>query len=101
MGGDNIAVVKSNSTIVPLNFQYAPEYIDTLAKVRHTPVITADGRSVPLGQIADVAVRKMPEMIRDDNGKLSSYIYVDLQNTTGPDYVKNAQQFLASNLTLP
>jgi copper/silver efflux system protein len=43
----------------------------------------------------------MPEMIRDDNGKLSGYIYVDLQNVTGPDYVDRAQRFLSQNLTLP
>ena len=54
-----------------------------------------------MGDIADVAVRKMPEMIRNDNGTLAGYIYVDLQNVTGPDYVDRAQAFLAANLSLP
>ena len=49
--------------------------------------MTGDGRSVPLGDIADVSVRKMPEMIRNDNGKLAGYIYIDVQDVTGPDYV--------------
>ena len=101
VGGDNIATVKSDGATVPLNVQYSPEYIDTLEKVRHAPVVTGDGRAVPLGDVADVSVRKMPEMIRDDNGKLSGYIYVDIRNVTGPDYVDNAQRFLATNLTLP
>jgi copper/silver efflux system protein len=101
IGGDNVATVKANNVVVPLSVQYSPEYIDTLDKIRHTPVVTADGRSVSLTDIADVAVRKMPEMIRDDNGKLSGYIYVDLQNMTGPDYVDNAQRSLAKTLTLP
>jgi Cu(I)/Ag(I) efflux system membrane protein CusA/SilA len=101
IGGDNVVNVKAEGTIVPLNVQYSPEYIDTLDKVRRTPVVTGDGRSVALGEIADVAVRKMPEMIRDDNGKLSGYIYVDLQNVTGPDFVDRAQQVLAKNLMLP
>jgi Cu(I)/Ag(I) efflux system membrane protein CusA/SilA len=102
IGGDNIVGVKqSDKTVIPLGLQYSPEYIDTLDKIQHTPVVTADGRSVPLGDIADVSVRKMPEMIRNDNGSLAGYIYVDLQNVTGPDYVDNAQRFLAKNLTLP
>jgi Cu(I)/Ag(I) efflux system membrane protein CusA/SilA len=101
IGGDNVVNVKAEGTTVPLNVQYSPEYIDTLDKVRRTPVVTGDGRSVALGEIADVAVRKMPEMIRDDNGKLSGYIYVDLQNVTGPDFVDRAQQVLAKNQTLP
>jgi Cu(I)/Ag(I) efflux system membrane protein CusA/SilA len=101
LGGDNVVNVKASGTVVPLNVQYSAEYIDTLDKVRRTPVVTGDGRSVALGEIADVAVRKMPEMIRDDNGKLSGYIYVDLENVTGPDYVDRAQQVLSKSVTLP
>src|SRR5204863_9547782 len=43
----------------------------------------------------------MPEMIRNDNGNLAGYIYVDLQDVTGPDYVDRAQAFLAKHVTLP
>jgi Cu(I)/Ag(I) efflux system membrane protein CusA/SilA len=102
IGGDNIVGVKQGDNIVvPLSMQYSPEYTDTLEKVRTTPVVTADGQSVPLNAIADVSVRKMPEMIRNDNGDRAGFIYVDLQGVTATDYVESAQQFLASNLTLP
>ncbi len=102
IGGDNIATIKqADGAIIPLGIQYSPEYLDTLEKIRQTPVVTSDGRAVPLGEVADVSVRKMPEMLRNDNGKLAGYIYVDLQNVTGPDYVDNARQFLAENVTLP
>jgi len=86
---------------VPLGVQYSPEYIDTLDKIKNTPVVTGDGRAVSLGDIAEVAVRKMPEMIRNDNGVPAGYIYVDLQNVTGPDYVDGAQALLAKNVSLP
>jgi Cu(I)/Ag(I) efflux system membrane protein CusA/SilA len=103
IGGDNIAGVKEpGGAVVPLNVQYSPEYIDTVDKLRKTPVVTGDGRSVPLGDVADVAVRKMPEMIRNDDGSLAGYVYVDLlQGVTGPDYVERAQALLAKNLMLP
>jgi Cu(I)/Ag(I) efflux system membrane protein CusA/SilA len=102
IGGDNILGIKqAGNTIVPLSLQYSPDYMDTLDKIRRAPVITSDGKSVPLNEIADVSVRKMPEMVRNDNGNLAGYIYVDLQNVTGPDYVERAQRFLAKNLTLP
>ena len=103
IGGDNIAGVKEpGGAVVPLNVQYSPEYIDTVDKLRKTPVVTADGRAVALGDVADVAVRKMPEMIRNDDGSLAGYVYVDLlQGVTGPDYVERAQALLAKSLTLP
>src|SRR6185436_7677816 len=48
------------------------------------------------------AVRKMPEMLRNDDGHLSGYVYVDLQNNvTAADYVEKARDFLAKNLMLP
>ena len=40
-------------------------------------------------------------MIRNDNGQLAGYIYVDLQNITASDYVEKAKAFLGQNLTLP
>jgi copper/silver efflux system protein len=102
IGGDNLLGVKqADNTIVPLSLQYSPEYMDTLDKVRKAPIITTDGRSVPLTEVADVSVRKMPEMIRNDNGGLAGYIYVDIQSVTGPDYVDAAQKFLVGNLSLP
>ena len=75
IGGDNIVNIRQpDKTLVPLALQYSPEYTDTLAKVRNTPVITAKGESMPLGEVADVAVREAPEMIRNDNGSLAAYI---------------------------
>jgi Cu(I)/Ag(I) efflux system membrane protein CusA/SilA len=102
IGGDNVVGIRqSDKTIVPLSVQYSPEYVDTLAKVRATPVVTDDGRSVALGDVADVSVREAPEMIRNDNGELAGYIYVYLRDVTGPEYVERAREFLATNLKIP
>src|SRR5213594_2008759 len=43
----------------------------------------------------------MPEMIRNDNGQLAGYIYIDLQNVTPVDYVEKARGLLAKDLMLP
>ena len=102
IGGDNvIGIRQADKTIVPLSIQYSPEYTDTLAKVRATPVITDDGRAVALSDIADVAVREAPEMIRNDNGELAGYIYVYLRDITGPEYVERAREHLNAELKLP
>jgi Cu(I)/Ag(I) efflux system membrane protein CusA/SilA len=103
IGGDNILGIKrANGATVALALQYSPEYIDTVEKVRRVPVVTADGRAVALGDIGDVAIRKMPEMIRNDDGQLAGYIYVDVQNgVTASDYVEDAQAFLSSELEMP
>jgi Cu(I)/Ag(I) efflux system membrane protein CusA/SilA len=102
IGGDNVVNIRqADQTVVPLAIQYSPEYIDTLEKVKNTPVVTGDGRAVPLSDIADVGVREAPEMIRNDNGELAGYVYVYLRDITAPEYVERAQEYLRSNLMLP
>jgi Cu(I)/Ag(I) efflux system membrane protein CusA/SilA len=102
IGGDNVVGIRQpDKTVVPLAIQYSPEYIDTLAKVRNTPVVTEAGRSVALGEIADVSIREAPEMIRNDNGDLAGYVYVYLSNIAAPEYVDRARDYLQSRLTVP
>lgn len=102
IGGDNVMGIRqADKTVVPLAVQYSPEYVDTLAKVRATPVVTSDGRAVPLGEIAEVSVREAPEMIRNDNGRLAAYIYVYLDGIAAPEYVDRARGYLEKQLTLP
>jgi len=102
VGGENVvAVVQADDSVVPLSIQYSPEYIDTLDKIRSVPVISEGGTHVPLDAVADVEVRELPEMIRNDNGDRAGYVFVDLQGVTGVDYVSRAQPYLAEQLSLP
>jgi Cu(I)/Ag(I) efflux system membrane protein CusA/SilA len=102
IGGENVVTLgRPADAPAGLSIQYSPEYIDTLDKVRNVPVITADGKYVPLAAVADVAVRELPEMIRNDNGERAGYVFVDLEGVTGVDYVAQAEPYLASAVPLP
>jgi Cu(I)/Ag(I) efflux system membrane protein CusA/SilA len=61
------------------------------------------GRHVPLGQVADVRVVGGPPMIRDEDGQLAGYVYVDMdaskQDIGG--YVERAKEIVGAELRLP
>lgn len=101
VGGESFAHVRQAGQRIPVTVQYPPEYIDTLDKVRKAPVITADHRIVSLEAVAQVQVRKQPEMIRNDNGRLSAYVYIYVRDATPADYIAKARPLLASGLQLP
>jgi len=102
IGGENIVnIAQADRSIVPLGVQYSPEYIDTLEKIRSAAVVTGAGRSVAIKDVADIAVRKSPEMIRNDNGKLAGYVYVYLNDITAADYVNAAMRIVSEQITLP
>ncbi len=74
IGGDNVVTIKgADGAVVPLSVQYSPEYLDTLEKIRNAPLAAPGGVSITLGEVADVAVKNMPDMIRNDNGTLAGY----------------------------
>ena len=61
------------------------------------------GGHVPLGQIAEVRVVTGPPMIRDEDGMLAGYVYVDM-DSRGRDiggYVDEARRAVAKQITLP
>lgn len=102
IGGDNATLVKDrDGALIPLGIQYAPEYIDTLDKIRAATVVPAIGKPVALGELGAVTIRKLPEMLRNDNGALASYVYIDIGAANAAAYVRDAQRFLAANLALP
>ena len=63
-----------------------------------------EGRAgIPLGEIADVHIATGPPMIRDENGMLVGYVYIDMdqnQRDIG-GYVEDAKAVVAKEVTLP
>jgi Cu(I)/Ag(I) efflux system membrane protein CusA/SilA len=65
-------------------------------------VPAADGRrQIPLGQLASVEVASGPAMIRNEDGLLTGYVYVDIAGRDPAGYVEEAARVLAGKLTLP
>jgi Cu(I)/Ag(I) efflux system membrane protein CusA/SilA len=63
-----------------------------------------EGRaSIPLGEIADIHIASGPPMIRDENGMLVGYVYIDMdqnQRDIG-SYVREAKEYVAKQVQIP
>jgi Cu(I)/Ag(I) efflux system membrane protein CusA/SilA len=59
--------------------------------------------AIPLGQLAEVKIASGPPMIRDENGMLVGYVYVDMDqaNRDIGGYVDEAKQVVAKEVTIP
>src|SRR2546430_12722262 len=58
---------------------------------------------IPLGQLSSIRLTEGPAMIRDEGGKLSGYVYIDV-DTTQRDigrYVDDAKRAIAAQLNVP
>jgi len=58
---------------------------------------------IPMSEIAEVKLAEGPSMIRDENGLLSGYVYVDFDTskTDVGSYVDHAKQAVAATVKLP
>lgn len=102
IGGDNVATVRDDDGLPsPLSLQYAPEYLDSLEKLREAP-IAGGNPGTTLSDVAEVGVRKMPDMVRNDNGQPAGFVFVYLDGKMTPtDYVAKARGIVAGQLHLP
>ncbi|MBP7148890.1 MAG: efflux RND transporter permease subunit [Acidobacteria bacterium] len=101
IGGENVSTVVDGRARYPVNVRYMRDFRSDLAALRHLLVPAGAGRMVPLGQLADVRARSGPSMIRDEDGLLTGYVYVDVAGRDPEAYVAEARAALRGRLELP
>src|SRR6202162_6631075 len=103
IGGENVSTTIEGRERYPINVRYPRELRDDPDKLSRTLVPTMSGAQIPRSQPADSRLVEGPSMIRDENGRLSGYVYVDVD--TGKrdigGYIKDAKIAVALDLKLP
>jgi Cu(I)/Ag(I) efflux system membrane protein CusA/SilA len=104
VGGDNQSVTVEGRERYGINVRYARDYRDDLQSLRRVLLPLPMGRGqIPMEEIADVVLTHGPSMIRDENGLLAGYVYVDF-DTSQIDvghYVDRAKRAVAASVTVP
>jgi Cu(I)/Ag(I) efflux system membrane protein CusA/SilA len=103
IGGENVSTTIEGRERYPINVRYPRELRDDPDKLARTLVPTMAGAQIPLSQLAEIRLVEGPSMIRDENGRLSGYVYVDVD--TGKrdigGYIHDAKAAVARGLKLP
>ena len=101
IGGENITTTIEGRERYPVNVRYPRELRDDLDKLKRVIVPTMSGAQVPLEQLADIKLTLGPAMIRNENGMLSGYVYVDMAGRDIGRYVRDAKKAVRQNVKLP
>ena len=101
IGGQDLTTTVEGRERYSVNLRYARDFRDDVNRLARVLVTADNGVNVPLGQIADIEFRSGPAMIRDENGLLSGYVYVDISGVDVGGYVKEAKKLVAEELKLP
>ena len=101
IGGETITTTVEGRERYTVNVRYAPEMRDSLDRLQRVMVPTMSGAQIPLGQIADIRLTSGPAMIRDENGLLAGYVYVDVAGRDIGGYVEEARRAVANKVQVP
>jgi Cu(I)/Ag(I) efflux system membrane protein CusA/SilA len=103
IGGETVTTVIKGRERYSVNVRYSRELREDLDRLARVLVPTMSGAQVPLGQLAAIRQVRGPAMIRNENGLLSGYVYVDF-DTSKEDvggYVEKAKKAVAEKVKLP
>jgi Cu(I)/Ag(I) efflux system membrane protein CusA/SilA len=101
IGGENITTTIEGRERYPVNLRYPRELRDDMDKLGRVLVSTPAGLSVPLAQLADIEINQGPSMLRNENGFLTGYVYVDITDRDIGSFVEEAKQAVAKQVALP
>jgi Cu(I)/Ag(I) efflux system membrane protein CusA/SilA len=101
IGGRNVTRTIEGRERYPVNVRYSRDFREDVSGLERVLVRTPMGSHVPLGQLADIALTPGPAMIRDEDGQLAGYVYVDTVSRDVGGYVERAKQAIADAVALP
>jgi copper/silver efflux system protein len=101
VGGEMVTTTIEGRERYPVNVRYARGLRDNLSKLSRVLIPTADGAQIPISQLADLTVRTGAPMIKNEEGFLAGFVYVDTAGVDLGSYVASAQQTVAQNVHLP
>jgi len=101
IGGDNVGQTIEGLERFPISVRYPREIRDSVEKLRDLPVITDRGAQIRLGDVADIRVSDGPPMLKSENARLSSWVYIDLHGRALSSAVRDMQQAVAQQVRLP
>ncbi len=101
VGGENISTVINGRERYPINVRYARDFRSDLESLGKVLVSAGADRQIPISQLATIRTLTGPAMIRNEDGLLTEYVFVDVANVPAGDYVERAKLALRSHLQLP
>jgi Cu(I)/Ag(I) efflux system membrane protein CusA/SilA len=102
IGGENVTTTIEGRERYPVNVRYMRDYRSDTDSLGRVLVPSMDGQTqIPLAQLAEIRVVSGPAMLRDENGMLNGYVYVDVAGRDIGSYVEEAKQVVRDRVKLP
>ena len=101
IGGKTITTTVEGRERYSVNARYARDFRQDLDSLKRVLVATPTGAQVPISLVADIQYKTGPPSIRDENGQLVGFVFVDLTTSDIDGYVSKAAERLRERVQYP
>ncbi|MGI8742719.1 MAG: efflux RND transporter permease subunit [Bryobacteraceae bacterium] len=101
IGGRDVTMTVEGRERYPVNVRYARGLRQNIAQLSRVLVPTPDGAQVPMTELASITVRSGAPMIKNEEGFLAGFVYVDTAGVDLGTYVRQAQDVVGRQVQLP
>ncbi len=107
IGGKTIATTVEGRERYPINVRYARDFREDLDALKRVlvPVPAGNGEAgpaqIPISMLADISYKTGPPSIRNENGQLVGFVFVDITGDDIGDYVKEASLRIQERVQFP
>ena len=109
IGGETISTTVEGRERYSINLRYPRDLRQDLDQLQRILVTARAGKmepnavpiQVPMSELAEIKLVSGPSMIRNENGMLAGYVFVDIAGRDIGSYVKEAKQIVRNEVKLP
>lgn len=101
IGGEVISNTIEGRSRFGISVRYAREYREDISTLQHVMVPAPNGVEIPMAQIAELKLVEGPAMIRNENGLLAGFVYIDVKDRDIGSYVKEAKALVEAKVKPP
>ena len=101
IGGENVTTVVLGQERYRVNVRFQRDFRSDIGSLGAIPIPAGGQRQLTLSDLAQISIATGPAMIRNENGLLTGYVYVDVAGRDPGSYIREANQLLRDRIKLP
>ncbi|ENZ6047306.1 CusA/CzcA family heavy metal efflux RND transporter [Escherichia coli] len=100
VGGAMVGETVEGIARYPINLRYPQSWRDSPQALRQLPILTPMKQQITLADVADVKVSTGPSMLKTENARPTSWIYIDARDRDMVSVVHDLQKAIAEKVQL-
>ncbi len=100
IGGEAIGATVEGTARYPINLRYPRDDRNTLERLQQLSLVTPAGAWITLGTVAHLRYADGPPMLRSENARLASWVYVDVRGRDLASVAQDLRQAVSRQVSL-